>query len=208
MPERGMKIGILGGTFDPLHRGHLIIAEKVGDALGLDRVVFIPSARPPHKRSEAILDISHRLNMVKLATRGNRGFEVSSIEAERGGVSYTVDTVRSLKEESGADAEHYFIIGSDTIYELHTWKDIDVLVGLCQFVVVGRPGYSLDEIRADDVGLDEETARSALGCPVAIEPIGISSTAIRAMVRRGEAVGSYVPEPVEKYIAEHGLYRD
>src|SRR6058998_1545633 len=138
--RRRARIGILGGTFNPIHVGHLLIAQDAMEAARLDRVLFIPSATPPHKPLAGNVSAAHRLRMAKLAIAGDKRFAVDDLEIRRGGKSYSVDTLRELKRRYRR-AEFYFIIGADSLSELHLWKDARRLVKLCRFIAVNRPGY-------------------------------------------------------------------
>ena len=137
------KIGIMGGTFDPIHVGHLMIAEAVWDEYNLEKVIFIPSANPPHKH-DVLTSAKHRFNMTLLATCSNPHFEVSTIEMDRVGPSYTIDTIKALKKMYGDDTDFYFIIGADCIHELPTWHKIDELLKICKFIATKRPSYEFD----------------------------------------------------------------
>ena len=183
-----MRIGVLGGTFDPIHVGHLIIAETVRDEMALDKVLFIPAAAPPHKQRQPITAAADRLELVRLAVEGNAAFEPSDIEITRGGISYTIETVEALRRSHGEEADLYFIIGADTVPELRTWKDIDHLVRLCTFVVVARPGHRIEELLSEAVGLAP------------------SSTDLRARLAQGKSVRYRLPEVVERSIRAKGLY--
>src|SRR5579862_7291363 len=138
--QRHLRIGILGGTFNPIHLGHLLIAQDAIEQLRLDRVKFIPSATPPHKSVDKLASEKDRVRMIRLAIRGNARFEVDDIEIKRGGKSYSVDTLMELRQQDPR-AKFYFIIGADSLRELHLWRDVGRLVKLCTFVTVPRPGY-------------------------------------------------------------------
>ena len=137
------RLGIIGGTFDPVHYGHLVAAQYAAYGFHLDRVIFMPAAKPPHKNAEGVLDARHRVAMVELAIADNPAFEMSTLEVERSGVSYTIDTIEIL-QQTYPGAEIYFIMGMDSIYILDTWKDIERLVLMCRFIVVTRPAYELE----------------------------------------------------------------
>ena len=202
-----MKIGILGGTFDPIHLGHLIIAENVREQLDLNKVIFIPAAIPPHKTSREIIHQKHRLNMVLLATEKNPFFEVSDLEIRKGGISYSVETLKIIQARIKVPSEYFFIIGSDSLSELYSWKDIDQLAAMCNFVVVARPGFELRKIEEMDLHLSKETENRVLSCLIETNPIGISSTDIRERVKKGQSIKYLVLPAVEKYIYEHNLYK-
>lgn len=200
-----MKIGLLGGTFDPIHNGHLTIAEEARKKLELDTIVFIPARHPWLKSNRDITDSQHRLAMVRLATASNPHFEISTAELDRPGPTYTIDTVEALKTEFDLLDDIYFIAGSDAIADLPRWKDPERVVALCQIVGIGRPGTP---------DIDTEALKSLIpgvsDClrSVDIPPIDISSTAIRERVKAGLSVRDLVPPEVENYIAEHRLYLD
>ena len=198
-----MKIGLLGGTFDPIHLGHLIIAEEVRMSLDLDKIVFMPASHPWLKADREITDARHRLVMIKLAIASNNYFEVSTAELDRPGPTYTVDTVEALKEGSDPADEVYFIVGSDALADFPRWKDPERVVSLCQIVQVERPGSP--EI---DVGALKSLIPDVSSClrPVGVPQIDISSTSIRERVMMGYPIRYMVPPDVEAYIYEHGLY--
>lgn len=191
-----MRIGLLGGTFDPIHYGHLIAAEQVREQLSLEEVWFLPASVPPHKQDAAVTSASHRLNMVTIAVQDHPQFRVSRLELERGGRSYTVDTLTVLKDRS-PEYQFFFIVGADMVQDLPNWHRIDELIQLTQFVGLDRPGYS-------DVKLPEPIARSVQY--VTMPCVGISSTDIRNRVRTGRSIRYLVPDAVRNYIEEHRLY--
>ena len=198
------RIGIMGGTFDPIHIAHLAIAEQVREAFGLDLVLFIPAANPPHKQGRKVVPAYHRLMMTQLAVYSNPCFHVSKQELERTGPSYSLLTVRELQERYGANAELYFITGSDTINELHTWYHIEELLKSCHFVGTTRPGAPVDkEALVKCFGrLAEEKIHF-----LAVPELEISSTDIRERVRSGKSIKYLVPAAVEAYIIKEGLYQ-
>ncbi len=215
------KIGILGGTFNPVHYGHLAAAEEVRTRLGLSEILFVPSCIPPHKQEEKIPSALHRLEMVHRAIAGNASFKTSDIEIRRGGTSYTIETIEALRRERPG-AKLYFITGVDSFLEIRTWKDWERLLGLCTFVVLSRPGYRfsdlsrLDFIRSakeeleklDGGELNEAVVRTGSFC-IYLELIplyDISSTDIRKRVREGSSIKYLLPDPVEIYIIENKLY--
>lgn len=203
MAEIQRKIGIMGGTFDPIHIGHLVTAEAVRMDYGLDEVLFIPAANPPHKQRGRVTQARHRYIMTLLATYSNPHFSVSDIELERPGLSYSIDTVEALLTEYGAQTEFYFIVGADAVKELDTWHDIDRLFTLCHFIAATRPGciWSLE----DAVRRFGERGRERIH-RLATPELEISSTDIRERVRQGHSIQYIVPEAVEKYIKKEGLY--
>ena len=200
-----MKVGIMGGTFDPIHNGHLILAEAVRDALDLDEVLFIPSARPPHKLGRDITSPEHRLAMTVLATCFHPNFRVSSIEILRNGPSYAVDTIDALKREYKAGTEFYFILGADAALELSTWHNAQELIEKCNFIAATREGTHID-INA----VEAQFGTSAKGHIQRVETpkIEISSTDIRDKLKRGRSIRYLVPDTVEAYIRKEQLYND
>lgn len=209
-----MRIGVLGGTFDPVHIGHLIVAETVRDEMGLDKMLFVPAATPPHKQGRVITDAADRLEMVRLAVADNPAFEVSDVEIRRGGVSYTIETIEALRAalpgpspaEGGEEAEFFLIVGADSVRELATWKDIDHLVHLCTFVVVARPGVRIEDLIREGIGLAPDTRQRVLRHYVDAVRVAISSTGLRARLAEGKTVRYRLPEAVERYIRAKGLY--
>ena len=199
------SLGILGGTFDPIHYGHMVAAECVRDAFHLDRILFVPAARPPHKDPEGVLDSRHRFNMVELAAQDNPNFEVSSMELDRQGLSYTVETVASCRQLYPA-AEIYFILGIDALLWINTWKELERLSKLCHFILVTRPGYELNRNDQRFREIPDYLWEKTLILP--IPGLYISSSEIRQRVTEGKTIKYLVPEMVEKYIVEYNLYQD
>ncbi len=197
----GQRIGIMGGTFDPVHVGHLVTAEAAREKHELQRVVFVPSEHPPHKERGAVSDFWHRYHMAVLATATNRFFEVSRLEHERGGYSYTVDTVRAFRSLLGDEAELFFITGADAILEIFGWKQPHELLAMCRFIAATRPGYDLRQLHAL---LGEYFAGSVSILEIPL--LSISSSDIRERVGRGVSIQYLVPENVEAYIRKNGLY--
>lgn len=200
----GKRVGILGGTFDPIHVGHLMMAEAVRGEYRLDEILFIPAASPPHKQGQRITAAAHRYLMTVLATLSNPHFLVSDIEMNRSGPSYTIDTIYALREQFPHTA-FSFIIGTDVIAEIATWDRVEELLTLCPFIAASRPGEEPDLVRL----------RRELGAlgearihPVTTPELEISSTDIRRRVRRGASIRYIVPDAVEQYIYKEGLYRD
>ena len=192
-----MKLGIFGGTFNPPHLGHLIVAECVRDQLQLDRVLFIPSATPPNKRPESFVPAADRLAMTRMAIERNAAFEVSDLEAARGGISYTVDTVTALGAMFPRASLH-LLIGADNLIEFETWKSPDEILTMVDLVAMARPGFEVEKTRA-------KYARQA--SYVKVPQIAISGTEIRRRVKMGRSIRYLVPREVEEYIRRHGLYR-
>ena len=192
-----MKLGIMGGTFNPPHLGHLICAEEVYDHFKFDKAIFIPSARPPHKADSEVIDAQHRYMMTVLAVKDNPHFEVSRIELDRPGRSYSIETVRELKRRFDDDTEIYWIIGADSVLEMFIWKNVYELLDMCNFVAINRPGYDLS--RADRRFLEKVQLFEVTG-------VDISASEIRRRVRAGKSIKYLVPLDVENYIYENGLY--
>jgi len=206
-PCRERRFGILGGTFDPIHNGHLAIARAARDRLGLRSVIFVPVRAAPHKRRGAGAGAEDRLAMVRLALAECNGLSPSDIEMQRQGVSYTIDTVRALQAQLGEDARLFFIIGADTTPELASWKDIRELARLCTFAVVTRPAWELDALDGLSGIIDDTAIARMAESLVEIEGVEVSSTEIRGRVRCGKSIDSLVPAAVAEYVAERGLYR-
>lgn len=202
--RRQERIGILGGTFNPVHLGHLIIAQDAMEQVGLDRVKFIPSATPPHKKSDNVVAVAHRLRMINLAIRGRKEFEVDDLEIRRGGTSYSVDTLTVLKRRHPR-TPFYFIIGADSLRELHLWREVGELVKLCTFVTVPRPGFDAKPVV--DPRLDAATRRRLRQRVLRGHACDIASRDIRARVAGGLPIHYLVPDAVRVYIQQHRLYR-
>ena len=200
-----MRLGILGGTFDPIHYGHLLLAEQARETFALDRVLFVPAARPPHKRKQSLCAARHRLAMVKLALAGNDVFGASDVEIRRGGVSYSVDTVERLARRHRG-AALFFVIGSDTVPELPTWKQAGRLAELATLVVACRPDAPLPPATKLAGTLTREQVRSLQEHVLPMPPVGLASRDIRQRVAEGRSIRYMVPREVEQYIHAHGLY--
>jgi len=201
-PGRRTKIGVLGGTFDPVHNGHLAVAEEVRTSLKLSRVVFVPAARPWLKTD--ISPVEHRLEMVRLAIAGRSYFELSMVDVQRPGLSYTIDTLADLKSRFGASSELYFILGWGSLAELPRWREPSRLIQMCRLVAVPRPGYPPPDLKSLEAAIPGISERLVL---LDKPEIDISATEIRKKVSRGESITGLVPEAVEEYIREHGLYK-
>lgn len=200
------RIGIIGGSFNPLHMGHLIIAQDAAERLELSEVVFIPAAIPPHKQHIKQIDAEHRLNMLQMAVESDLRFSVSDTEIQRGGVSYTVDTIRELKAGQPT-ARWVLIVGSDTLVDLHNWYKIDELLDLCEVATFLRPGETdLEEI-VEKVLVAEHHKQRLLENIVEAHRVEVSSTEVRMRVAEGLSIRYLVPPEVEMYIYEHGLYQ-
>lgn len=197
-----MKLGILGGTFNPIHIGHLIAAQEVQDSLMLDKVIFMPTGNPPHKEEREVVSAEHRLQMVKLAVDKNPVFEASDLEVNRGGKTYTYDTLMDLKK-TYKDCEIYFIVGFDTLKDMDSWKNINDVFKMCIFVVVNREAPTsevTDEINHKRLKYSSDIRM------VTIPDIRVSSTEIRERIKEGRSIRYLMPQDVVDYIRYKGLY--
>jgi nicotinate-nucleotide adenylyltransferase len=216
--DASQRLGILGGSFDPVHFGHLRSAEEVREALALDRVYFVPANHPPHKPGRRLAEGPARLAMLEIAIAGNPAFRASDVELDRGGTSYSIDTVRSFAiTEPGVLL--FFIVGIDMFREMHTWKDTARLFELANVVVTSRPPSAVERSIShlpvaaqeafcyDPVTLSYRHRSGTRLCFLPITGIDVSATAIRDRSHRGQSIRYLVPPEVERYIREHGLYR-
>ncbi len=214
---KSRRVGLFGGTFNPIHLGHLRGAEEIREAFHLEEVTFIPSSIPPHKVTENIIEAKHRLEMVRLATANNRYFSTSDIELSRPGKSYSVDTVRYFRERQ-QDA-FFFILGRDAFVEIETWKEFQNLFPLCHFIVMTRPASQKNTL---SIPLPEALVPNFRYSPEEkawihlsgyflyfkeISFLDISSTKVRELIEKRESVRYLIPAKVEAYIQKHGLYR-
>lgn len=200
-----MQVGILGGTFDPVHLGHLIIAEEARARLKLDRVIFVPAGQPWLKAGQPLTAAQHRAHMVELAVASNPCFQVARNEVERSGLTYTIDTLEELQQELGTDATLHFIMGMDVLEQLHRWREPEKLLDLCQLVVVNRPGHQSVDVGNVMRGYPQASGKVSL---LSVPSIEISATEIRRRAARGMSFRYHTPEAVEQYILEHRLYRE
>ena len=214
-----MKLGILGGTFDPIHLGHLRTAEEIGQELGLEKVYLIPSASPPHKTREPIAPFHHRLAMAQLAVGDSFLLEVLDLEGKRPGLSYSIETLKEFHNIFSPDPELFFVLGVDAFLEINTWKDYHELFNYAHFVIIERAGFQPHDLKALLLSLGLKVKKTKLpgvfitqsGNTVALSAltfIDISSTQIRALVAAGKSIRFLLPESVRKYIIEKGLYRN
>jgi len=214
-----MKLGLFGGTFNPVHFGHLRAALELAELLPLDRVVFIPAASPPHKETGGIASFEHRLQMLRLAVADHDSFSVSDTENLRPGKSYSIDTVRHFQEAAKADLELFFITGQDAFDAITTWYDWKNLLRLCRFAVMTRPGYEkrgLDRILPPDIArryaydATEDVFQDSGGGSILFRPttfLDISSSDIRNRIHQGRSVRFLTPESVLRYMEDKRLYR-
>lgn len=218
-----LRLGLLGGTFNPVHYGHLTMARRVRMALDFDRILFIPTGDPPHKSSQDLASATDRYEMVRLAIASESDLAISDIELQRPGKSYTIDTVRLLRQEYGSGTDLFFLIGLDAFLEFPTWREPNALLEICSFVVMNRPGTSFQDLTrlnlfqtlsreslaALDAGqisqLDIPLGERQLIC-LHLTPSEISASDIRKKVRTGLSVANLLPLTVESYILRHHLY--
>jgi len=198
--EKKIRIGLMGGTFDPIHYGHLVTAEAAREKFALDEVIFVPSGNPPHKKEIPISAAEHRLMMVIMATISNPYFHISRLELERPGFSYTFDTVNDFLRQYNNNCEIYFITGADAILEITTWKDVDALMENCYFIAATRPGFNLDELYKLPANFLSKISF------MQVPALAISSTDIRRRVASGESIKYLLPEAAESYIYKQKLY--
>ena len=200
-----MNIGIYGGTFDPVHLGHLIVAEEARIKLNLEKVLFVPAGMPWMKaRQRNVTEAAHRIAMVRLAIAGNPCFELSTIDVEQPGLSYSVQTVVSLREKLGADVKVYFILGCDSLNQIDQWKEPGKLISMCYMVAAPRPGCRPPDLKRLEPLVPGVTYRTVY---LEMDPIGISSSEIRRRAAEGISIRYFVPPDVECYIRDNGLYR-
>lgn len=204
MKQTTERIGVLGGSFNPIHIGHLIIAQDAVEQLELDRLIFVPAAIPPHKQDHFLVDGRHRLEMLRLAAETHLNFEVSDMELARGGVSYTFDTIRHLQADHPA-ASIFFIIGLDSLAELHLWRNIEELLEICTVVPFGRGGEDPAAV-AEKSQLSNVWKERLLDRLIRVHEVEVSSSEIRMRIAEGLSIQTLVPPEVEMYIAEHHLY--
>ena len=198
------RLGILGGTFDPIHHGHLLAAEEARHQLDLDRVLFVPAGVPPHKPARPISPARHRVRMVELAIAGRSHFALSRVDVDRPDPCYTVDTLELLRAEWGPGPRFFFIEGADSLADIAGWYQPRRLIELCELAVVGRPGFEID-LASLEKRLPGLTDRLHL---VKAPLLEISSSDLRARVRAGRSISYLVPREVEEYVQQHRLYRE
>ncbi len=198
-PDRRLRLGVMGGTFDPIHHGHLVAASEVANFFDLDEVVFVPTGQPWQKADRVVSAAEDRYLMTVIATASNPRFTVSRVDVDRGGVTYTIDTLRDLRSERGEDVDLFFITGADALAQILTWRDVDKLFDLAHFVGCTRPGVDLDspviaQLPADKITLMEVPA------------LAISSTNCRERAAMQDPIWYLVPDGIVQYIAKRGLY--
>lgn len=194
------SLAIMGGTFDPVHFGHLSAAQTVQDLLSIDKILFLPSGDPPHKQKSGLTPAETRFHMTQLAIRDNPGFITSRLEIDREGRTYTIDTIHELRKELPAETKLYFIVGADAFLEMPTWYHAQELLRSCSYIVVNRPGYPLH--------IDPDTFEGVDYHIVEVPPLDISSTEIRKRVREGRSIKYLLPDQVIEWIYAHHLYEE
>ena len=220
-----LRLGILGGSFNPIHNGHLAIARQTREALELDQILFIPTGQPPHKHNSSLAPAQDRYEMVRLAIASDLTLAVSDVELRRPGKSYTIDTVRLLQQEYGAQTQLFFLIGLDAFLDFPSWQDPQALLELCQFVILSRPGQSfrslstvrllppipyssLADLDAERISQIKTPIRTQGLICLKLPPCPISASDIRARTRQGLPVANLLPPLVESYILRHHLYQE
>ena len=210
--ENGLKslkncktFAILGGTFDPIHYGHLTTGEEILKKTDAEKVIFLPVGDPPHKTERTVTEGKYRGAMTRLAIKNHQGFVFSSVEMDRKGKTYTIDTVRQLRAELGEDKKFYFVMGADAMMLIDTWKESQELLKICSFIAVTRPGYDTAEFEkfVSELKKRQECDIKVLEIPA----VDISSSRIRQYVSQGKSIKGFVPAEVEEYIKENGLYK-
>lgn len=221
-----IRLGIFGGSFNPIHNGHLAVARQAHEILKLDRTIFIPTGDPPHKQNGALAPAQHRYEMVRLAITGTPTFDLSDIEITRQGKSYSIDTVRELQRQYGPATDLFFLIGLDAFLDLPSWREPDALLAACSFVVISRPGQafkalatlpflrditpeklaSLDTGALDRLDLPLSSGQAIICLP--LPPSPISASDIRQRIQRGAMLANLLPPSVESYILHKQLYRE
>jgi nicotinate-nucleotide adenylyltransferase len=221
-----MRLGLLGGSFNPVHNGHLGLARQAAGALPLDGVLFIPTGDPPHKCEAELAPAHHRAEMIRLAIEHDPPFALSDIELTRPGKSYSIDTVQALQRKYGSASQLYFLIGLDAFLDLPTWKAPEALLNTCRFVVIARPGHQfrslstfslIPNLAACDLDSLDSGASHRLDVPsptgpglicLRLTPSPISASDIRLRIRRGATLANLLPPSVESYIIRHRLYQE
>jgi nicotinate-nucleotide adenylyltransferase len=220
-----MRLGLLGGSFNPVHNGHLTIARQAREALGLDRILFVPTSHPPHKPTGSLAPAQDRYEMVRLAIASDPTLAISDVEISRQGKSYSIDTIRLLQQEYGAQTQLFFLIGLDAFLDFPSWRDPLTLLTLCRFVILSRPGLSFRSLStvpllppipftslADlDAGrisrIEAPLGTQGLIC-LKLPPCPISASDIRSRIRQGLPTANLLPPLVESYILQHHLYQE
>ena len=199
-----MRVGVFGGTFDPIHLGHLAAARAIQTTLKLDKVIFVPAGQPWMKAGTPVSPVKHRVEMVRLAVARRKAFELSTVEADRPGPSYAVDTMDTLRRQLGSSSDLFFLLGSDALMDIAKWKEPQRLIQLCQLVAFARPGFGLPVIGDLEAAVPGVSQRVIF---VEVPQRDIRAIAIRQRIAEGRSIQRLVPRAVERYILEHDLYR-
>jgi len=199
------SFAIFGGTFDPVHKGHTDTAMAILELTGTEKLLLVPLGNPPHKNEKNVTDAKHRLNMLETVFSYDDRFVISDIEIKREGKTYTIDTIRELREKLGNDKEFFFCMGADALHDIYTWKDFKELLKICSFLVVTRPGYNNIELEKDVKNLTEQYGANIK--LVEIPPVEISSSQLRQMLKNNEDTSKFIDEKVLEYINKNGLYK-
>lgn len=206
---KAKRVGVMGGTFDPIHNGHLVTAQEALSQFGLDAIVFLPAGIPPHKDGRIVLSTEERFLMTVIATASNSAFTVSRLEIDRSGLTYTIDSLIALRDILGRDTSMYFITGADAVWEILTWKNYERLGEYCEFIAATRPGYSLGRFMQSHMLNAEGKKHSYPAVHIMEVPaLSISSSDIRQRIRERRAVRYLMPEGVVNYIEKCKFYRD
>lgn len=199
-----MRVGVFGGTFDPIHLGHLAVARSIHSTLHLDKVVFVPAGQPWLKAGTPVSPVKDRVEMVRLAIARRKAFQLSTIEADRPGPSYSVDTMEILLKQSGRGSALFFLLGSDALMDIRKWKEPQRLIQLCRLVAFARPGFGLPTTEALEAAVPGISQRVGF---VEVPQVDIRATDIRRRIAEGRSIQRLVPRAVERYILEYGLYK-
>lgn len=199
------SFAILGGTFDPIHSGHIKTAKSILALTDVEKILFIPLGNPPHKNENNVSSALHRLNMLRLAVEGEKDFLISTMEIDRSGKTYTIDTIKELRKLLGKEKKFFFIIGTDELLLINTWRNYEELLKICSFIAVTRPGYK-DTLLEKDVNFLTQKYSADIHI-VEIPPVNVSSSEIRENIKNGISTKDFVNEKVLKYIKKNNLYK-
>jgi nicotinate-nucleotide adenylyltransferase len=199
-----MRVGVFGGTFDPIHLGHLAVARSIQATLCLGKVVLVPAGQPWLKAGTPVSSVNDRVEMLRLAIARQKSFVLSTIEAERPGPSYSVDTMETLRRQSESDSVLFFLLGSDALMDIARWKEPRRLIQICQLVAFARPGFRLPTMDSLEAAVPGLSGRVVF---VEVPQVNIQATDIRSRIAEGRSIKRLVPRAVERYILEHGLYK-
>ena len=201
-----MNIGVFGGTFNPIHTGHLIIAQEILNKKNLDKIIFVPNASPPHKKDSNLIEASLRFRMIELAINDNDCFEIDDYEMHHNGYSYTIDTLNYLQKKYSDDCL-FFIIGADSLFEIHLWKDCQNLIKNFNWIIANRSGREISDESLKEIPLPTELIEKLSNSVVETPIIEISSSILRQRIENNKSIKYFVPEQVEKFIKKNYLYK-